>query len=462
MLNYIEKHFSRIWLLVFSVDFLILLLTAIVPVKIMNSLSLDTGNLRLIYLRHHFLVTFVLLSQITLFINELYNTEKKYEKNLLIFKCIVSFMFVSLGCYLLSVNFFSYYNCFVISMIACFLILCWRFIFYMIIPKVNIQQKILFLGTDELSKKVVREILADDHPKYKVAGFIGNDPESVGKSIVNPKVLGLVEDLDSITQKEKIKKVIVSCQQARGTFPSKDLVKWRFKGIEVMELHTFYEHLKGKILLEGLRPSWLIFSRGFKKTKLIKFVKRIFDIMLSIIGLLLSLPISLITALLIKLDSKGPVIFKQERVGEDGKVFNLLKFRSMKTDAEKHTGPVWAEENDPRITPIGRIIRKLRIDEIPQMINVLKGDMSFVGPRPERPYFVDMLSQEIQYYDQRHSVKPGITGWAAVNYRYGASIEDAVEKLQYDLYYIKNISLFLDIITILKTIAIIFGRKYAR
>jgi sugar transferase (PEP-CTERM system associated) len=332
----------------------------------------------------------------------------------------------------------------------------------MIIPKVNIQQKILFLGTDELSKKVVREILADDHPKYKVAGFIGNDPELVGKSIVNPKVLGLVNDLDSITKKEKIKKVIVSCQQARGMFPSKDLVKWRFKGVEVMELHTFYEHLKGKILLEGLRPSWLIFSRGFKKTKLIKFVKRIFDIMLSIIGLLMSLPISLVTALLIKLDSKGPIIFKQERVGEDGKVFNLLKFRSMKTDAEKYTGPVWAEENDPRITRIGRIIRKLRIDEIPQMINVLKGDMSFVGPRPERPYFVDMLSKEIQYYEQRHSVKPGITGWAAVNYRYGASVEDAIEKLQYDLYYIKNISLFLDIITILKTIAIIFGRNYAR
>lgn len=462
MLNYIEKHFSRIWLLVFSVDFFILFITAIVPIKIMNRVFFSSGNLRLIYLRHHFLVIFILLSQITLFINALYNTEKKYEKSLLVFKCIISFMIVSFGCYLFFVNFFSYFNCFIISMIACVLILCWRFLFYLIVPKIDLQQKILFLGTDELSKKVVREILADDHPKYKVAGFIGNDPELVGKSIVNPKVLGLVEDLDSITQKERIKKVIVSWQQARGAFPSKDLVKWRFKGIEVMELHTFYEHLKGKILLEGLRPSWLIFSRGFKKTKLIILVKRIFDIVLSLIGLLLSLPVSLITALFIKLDSKGPVIFKQERVGEDCRVFNLLKFRSMKIDAEKYTGPVWAEENDPRITRVGRIIRKLRIDEIPQMINVLKGDMSFVGPRPERPYFVDMLSQEIPYYEQRHSVKPGITGWAAVNYRYGASIEDAIEKLQYDLYYIKNVSLFLDVLIILKTIAIVFSREYAR
>ena len=332
----------------------------------------------------------------------------------------------------------------------------------MIISKLNIQQKILFLGTDELNKKVVREILADDHPKFKVAGFIGNDPALVGKSIVNPKVLGLVEDIDSITKKEKIKKLIVSCQQARGTFPTKDLVKWRFKGVEVMELHTFYEHLKGKILLEGLRPSWLIFAQGFKKTKLIKLVKRAFDVLLSSIGLLISLPISIITVLLIKLESRGPIIFKQERVGEDGRGFNLLKFRSMEADAEKHTGPVWAQENDPRTTRVGKIIRKLRIDEIPQMINVLKGDMSFVGPRPERPYFVNMLSEKILYYDQRHSVKPGITGWAAVNYRYGASIEDSIEKLQYDLYYIKNVSLFLDMLIILKTISIIFGRKYAR
>jgi exopolysaccharide biosynthesis polyprenyl glycosylphosphotransferase len=206
----------------------------------------------------------------------------------------------------------------------------------------------------------------------------------------------------------------------------------------------------------------LIFGEGFRKTKIKKWCKRVFDILLSMIGLLISLPISIITALLIKLESEGPVFYKQERIGENGHVFYLYKFRSMKRDAEKHSGPVWAEEDDPRITRIGKVIRKFRIDEIPQMLNVLKGDMSFVGPRPERPYFVGMLSEKIPFYEQRHSVKPGITGWAAVNYRYGSSVEDAAEKLQYDLYYIKNLCLFLDLLIIFKTFSIVFGRRYAR
>ena len=318
------------------------------------------------------------------------------------------------------------------------------------------------MGTDDLCQKVVGEILANDHPKYKVVGFIGTDPDLVGKSIVNPKVLGLVKDLDSITQKEKVEKLIVSYSQAGQVFPTKDLIRCKFKGIEVLDLHTFYEYSKSKILLDDLHPNWLIFAQGFKKTQLIKFAKRIIDILLSSIGLLLSLPVSIITALLIKLESEGPIIYRQERVGENDHNFNLLKFRSMREDAEKHTGPIWAGENDDRITRVGKIIRKLRIDEIPQMINVLKGDMSFVGPRPERPHFVKMLNRKIPYYEQRHSVKPGITGWAAVNYRYGATVEDAIEKLQYDLYYIKNISLFLDILTILKTITTVFSQKGAR
>ncbi len=461
MFTYLTKHFSRVWLLAFSIDFLILLLTAVLVLK-SNNAFFEGSSAKYYYLGYLYLIVFIFTSQIMLFINELYSLEKKYQKKLLLFKCILSFTIVSISCYLLFNRVLSYSSCFILSMIACVSILCWRSLFYWIIPKMNLQNKLLFLGTDELSKQVVREILADDHPKYRVAGFIGSDPALVGKSIVNPKILGLNEDIESIIKKEKIKKVIASYSQARGKFPAQDLVKCKFRGIEVLDLHTFYEQFKGKILLNSLRPSWLIYAQGFKKTALIKFLKRIIDILLSIIGLLLTLPLSLITAVLIKWESKGPAIYRQKRVGKNGAIFNLYKFRSMEVDAEKHTGPVWAEKNDERVTFIGKCIRKVRIDEIPQMINVLKGDMSFIGPRPERPYFVEMLSQKIPYYDQRHSINPGITGWAAVNYSYGATVEDAIQKLQYDLYYIKNISLFLDIIIFLKTIAIVVGGRGSR
>jgi len=461
MFGYIERHFSRLYLLVFSIDFLVLISTSLITFKIVNGHSADIEHLRYAYLGFLYLTVFVFMSQIMLFISELYSIEKIQQKKWLILKCMFSFSIVSISLYLLIDN-LPYFNCFIISMAACSSILLWRFIFYWIIPKLNIQQRVLFLGTNELSKMVVREMSTDTNPQFKVVGFVGEDPDQVGKRIVNPKVLGLIEDLESIIKKEKVEKLVVSFSQARGGFPINDLIRCKFNGLEIMELHTFYEKLRGKILLDGLRPSWLIFANGFKKNGWIRLEKRIFDIFLSVIGLFINLPVLIITALLIKLESDGPVVYKQERVGENGKTFDLYKFRSMGADAEKQTGPVWAGENDPRITRVGRFIRKVRIDEIPQMINVLKGDMSFVGPRPERPHFVGMLTAKIPYYDQRHSVKPGITGWAAVNYNYGATVEDAIEKLQYDLYYIKNISIFLDMVTILKTIAIVFGRRGAR
>ena len=463
MLKYLEKSSLKLSFLLFLVDVLILLSIGVLFFEISERIFFNTLTFENLYLNSPYLIIFILTSIIIFFINEFYTIDKGHQKRLLIFGWIFSFILVSVILYILFVEIFSYYWYIFSSMLVCILILNWRGIFYYcFIYKIDLQQKILFLGTDELSKRVVREILADNHQKFKVVGFIGNDPSLLGKSIVNPKVIGLAGDLESIVEKEKVKKVIVFCSQARGELPANDLVKCKFKGTEVLDLHTFYENFKGKILLDGLRPSWLIFAQGFKKTKLIKLGKRIFDVLFSIIGLILSMPISFFTALIIKLESKGPIFYQQERIGENGEVFNLIKFRSMKIDAEKYTGPVWAEENDPRITRVGRIIRKLHIDEIPQMVNVLKGDMSFVGPRPERPYFVKKLTPQIPYYDQRHSVKPGITGWAAVNYKYGANLCDAVEKLQYDLYYIKNISLFLDIIIIIKTIFIVLSRKGAR
>jgi Sugar transferases involved in lipopolysaccharide synthesis len=224
----------------------------------------------------------------------------------------------------------------------------------------------------------------------------------------------------------------------------------------------FYERITGKVLVDSISPSWLIFSEGFKKSRIKKTTKRITGIMISMAGLLLTAPLLIITAISIRLDSPGSVFFRQERVGENDKIFYVLKFRSMIQDAECEGGPVWAEKDDPRVTRVGKIIRKLRIDEIPQMINVLKGEMSFVGPRPERPEFVEELKKEIPYYSQRHSVKPGITGWAQIMYQYGSSVEDAREKLQYDLYYVKNMSTLLDLMIIFKTVKVVLLRKGAR
>ncbi len=274
-------------------------------------------------------------------------------------------------------------------------------------------------------------------------------------------VLGKPGDLIKIVRDHKVHKVVVALQERRGTLPLRDLLDCKFNGVLVEDSPTFYEEMTGKIPVAGLYPSSLIFSSGFKKSRVLLLTKRLLDIVASLVLLIISLPISIVTAAAIKLDSKGPIIFSQERAGEREKVFKIYKFRSMYTDAEKH-GPRWASDNDSRITRVGRIIRKLRIDEIPQLYNILKGDMSFVGPRPERPYFVEQLKKQIPFYSERFWVKPGLTGWAQINYSYGASVEDALEKLQYDLYYIKHLSITLDIAIILQTIKVVLVGRGAR
>jgi exopolysaccharide biosynthesis polyprenyl glycosylphosphotransferase len=246
-----------------------------------------------------------------------------------------------------------------------------------------------------------------------------------------------------------------------GHFPqsyNKDLVAVRAMGVPIEYCHSFYERLASKIAITDLPPEWIALSEGFRRDRVILATKRTIDVLVSFVGLTLGIPLAILTAIAIKVESSGPIFYRQERVGQNEARFTLLKFRSMAENAEDDVGPVWAAKNDPRATWVGAIIRKLRIDEIPQMINVLKGEMSFVGPRPERPFFVESLKQSIPYYDLRHSVKPGITGWAQISYRYGDSEHDAIEKLQYDLYYIKHMSPLLDIQIIFESIkVIIFG-----
>jgi sugar transferase (PEP-CTERM system associated) len=269
-----------------------------------------------------------------------------------------------------------------------------------------------------------------------------------------------MEDLETIVKTERIDRVIIAIRERRGAFPTEQLLKLSLSGdVAIEEFTSFHERLTGQVHLDMLRPSWLIFAGKLRETRFRAFAREIVHRGLALIGLVLSLPIALLTAIAIKLDSPGAVFYRQERVGKKGKPFEVIKFRSMCTDAEKDGHAIWAQENDARVTRVGRVIRTLRIDEIPQFWCIIKGEMNFVGPRPERPVFVEQLAQEIPFYEQRHLVAPGLTGWAQVRYPYGASVEDARQKLQYDLYYIKNQSLLLDLLIVLETFkTILFGR----
>lgn len=279
---------------------------------------------------------------------------------------------------------------------------------------------------------------------------------------MSPKIVGTYDHLCDIAQRHIPATLVVAVDDRRDGFPLNELLTCKMQGMTIEDHSTFLEKLTGKLMVENLNPSHLIFSEGFKKSKIMLSMRRSTEIFLSLAGLIILLPIILLVAIVIKIDSPGPALFKQERVGENGRIFNIYKFRSMRNDAEGHTGPIWARENDPRITRVGRHIRKFRIDEIPQLWNVLNGDMSFVGPRPERLYFVEDLTKMIPYYNQRHSVKPGITGWAQIKYPYGASEEDALEKFKYELYYIKYMSPFFDLFILFETVKIVLFGKGAR
>ena len=322
-------------------------------------------------------------------------------------------------------------------------------------------QRIILLGSGDLIKHIQQEILERKDCGYTVAVYIPEcieDADLSGLGKVPILCKKKFDGLYDIAQTLKIEKIVVSFREKRNALPVKELLKCRLAGLDILEGDSFYENLTGKLVVEQITPSWLIFSGGFQKSVTRRFLKRSVDLILSFSMLIFVLPLILLLAVLIKIDSRGPVIFSQERVGEKRKIYRVHKFRSMTENAERDSGPVWAKEQDERVTRVGRIIRKLRIDEIPQLWNVLKGEMSFVGPRPERPFFVEDLEKIIPYYRERFTVKPGITGWAQVKYGYGATVEDAIEKLNYDLFYIKNMSTLMDLMIVLRTFKIVlFG-----
>ncbi len=336
----------------------------------------------------------------------------------------------------------------------------WRLLYEGAFAAVEKPKRVVIIGAGYAGETIL-EVLRGNR-NFSVKGFLDDDPALQKQANPQP-VLGKTSLLFDMIRGDEVDGIVMAITHEKSPEILKALIQAKMRGVEIYNMAALHEELTGKLPVLHLSDGWMAYTpfHGTRRGLYTMHVKRLLDICLSAAGLLLSLPFSLLAAAAIKLDSKGPVLFRQRRVGYDGEVFELLKFRSMTADAET-AGPVWATANDSRATRVGRIMRKTRIDEIPQMWNVLKGDMSFIGPRPERPEFVEKLKEEIPFYFFRHAVKPGITGWAQVNFRYGASKEDAIEKLQYDLYYIKNLSAYLDVLILLKTIKVVLFGKGAR
>jgi sugar transferase (PEP-CTERM system associated) len=335
----------------------------------------------------------------------------------------------------------------------------WRMAFVWTSRQVGPRERILLVGTNDAAVELARELFERHDLGVKIVGFIDPDPARVGAPVLNPGVIGTVEDIPAIVRARGVDRVVVSLSDARGKLPMEKLLEMKLDGVAFDHLASVYEQYTGKIAVDNLRPSWLIFSEGFRKSRVQTALKRLIDIVGAGAGLIIAMPIMAAVAVAVKISSGGGVMYHQARVGLRGHVFTVHKFRSMRADAEQQTGAVWATANDSRVTSVGRFLRRTRLDELPQLWNVLRGDMSIVGPRPERPEFVTTLTQEIPFYGQRHIVRPGLTGWAQVRYTYTASVEDAMEKLQYDLFYIKNRSIALDLFIAAKTVKTVLMQR---
>lgn len=336
-----------------------------------------------------------------------------------------------------------------------------RAVIYMVQKAVGVP-RVLIIGTGEDAQAVARDLATHSRIERQVVGFYPTTERTEGMR-PDQRVFSRDRSIEEIVAEHDIDEIIVAVREQRGgALPMDQLLACRIAGTPILDLAGFYERARAEVPIDSLKASWLIYSQGFVQGPARRFAKRAFDIVTSATLLVLTSPIMLLTAIAIRLDSPGPIIYRQERVGLGGRTFMCLKFRSMTVDAEKDGVARWASQNDSRVTRVGAFIRKTRIDELPQLLSVLKGEMSMVGPRPERPSFVQQLREQIPFYDLRHSVKPGVTGWAQVRYSYGASVEDARRKHQYDLYYVKNNSLFLDILVLIETVSVVLFREGSR
>jgi len=339
-------------------------------------------------------------------------------------------------------------------------LLTWRILIHYLTGHPEIGERILIVGTGRAAQETAEAVWKRRDAGYRISGFVTESGTNSDAEVADAEIIGTTGDLEGIVKTEKIDRIVIAVRERRGAFPTETLLKMSLAGnVNIEECSSFFERITGQVHIDMVRPSWLIFAGRKRDTRLSVFFREIVHRSLALIGLIISLPIVLLTMVFIRLDSKGAIFYRQERVGKNGRVINVIKFRSMKTDAEADGKPIWATADDDRTTRVGSVIRKIRVDEIPQFWNIIKGEMSFVGPRPERPHFVAQLAEEIPFYEHRHLTAPGLTGWAQIKYPYGASVEDARNKLQYDLYYIKNQSLALDLVIVFETVkTVLFSR----
>jgi sugar transferase (PEP-CTERM system associated) len=331
----------------------------------------------------------------------------------------------------------------------------WRLGFTWLVQLPILVERVYILGTGDRAQRLVQGLRQNPELGVEIASWTGKMDGAVTRDSVAAHLMDVVHQ-------QKVQRVIVAMPDRRGTIPMLELLDLRMKGVQIEDATSWLEKISGKIEVENLYPSWLVYGEGFRRSTPFILVRRVISIAISLVGLILALPLFPLITLAIRLDSKGPVFYTQTRVGKGGRIFNVVKFRTMRQDAEAASGPKWAGDNDPRVTRVGKFLRSSRLDEIPQLWCVLKGDMAFVGPRPERPEFIEWLSKEIPYYGVRHMVRPGLTGWAQVKYRYGSTVEDSREKLQYDLFYIKNASIGLDLLIMFLTVKTVLLRRGAR
>ena len=403
--------------------------------------------------------------QLCLYYNELYDLRLLADRRELFVRILQALGSTSL---LLAVLYYCFPNLVIgrgvfaiASVMVITFVIAWRVAFEWVSHHVRPRERILLVGTSPATVTLAKELF-DRRVQLgvEIAGFVDTDSTRVGASLFNPQIVGVIDDIPRIVREKAVDRVVVSLADARGTLPMDRLLEMKMAdGVTFDHLASVYEEYTGKIAVENLRPSWFIFSQGFKKSGIVRTAKRALDICAAITMLILAAPVMAVVAIAVRLTSPGPALYHQQRVGESGRLFTVHKFRSMRQDAEARTGAVWAKANDSRLTPIGGFIRKARLDELPQLWNVLLGEMSFVGPRPERAEFVAELTKQIPFYGERHVIKPGLTGWAQVRYAYGASVEDALEKLQYDLYYIKNMSIAMDLFIIFETVKTVLLRR---
>lgn len=408
-----------------------------------------------------------IICQSCMYLLDLYNFRLSHTLGETFFSLAIAIGFVCIGIGLLSYaipNFAVGGKMYYLSiLIASVCLLTWRLLFEIYITRFASRENILIVGTGEVARQVGEEVSRRKRLGFHLVGFVDASPVRMNSSIGEVgQVLGDFARMDRIIQQHGVNKVVVAITERRGEYPVKEMLALRVKGCQVVEWPGFFEKLSGRIPIDNLAPSFFIFNDGFRKSRILLSMRRAVSSIIAAVLLVLLLPVFLVVAILIMLDSPGPAIYSQLRVGQNSRPIRIYKFRSMRNDAEKNGDAVWAAENDPRITRVGRFLRKTRIDELPQLYNILIGELEFVGPRPERPEFVEKLQAMIPYYALRHTVKPGLTGWAQVMFHYSGSIEESKGKLQYDLFYIKNMSIKLDLLILFHTIKIVLLGRGAR